>query len=536
MASYYLIVFDFVALVAVFLVYSSFESRRRRKGLAYPPGPRPLPVVGNLFDIPSEYSWLTYAEWAKTYGDVISLTVLGQVIVVLNSPTAARDLLDKRSAFYSERPKVPFYDLMEWGWFVPTSRYDDVWRAGRKVLDRGLRPNVAVQYQPMQKAKVHNLLKNLASQPEKFKEHTEHFQGSIIMASVYGYDVQEHADRYLGVACEMSLLGSRTVLPGALLVNDLPFLKYFPEWLPGMGFKSLARYGRRLGEEVVDAPFQFVKNGMRDGSARPSMTLFNLQDLDDIDSPESQETLRLIAGTSGSLHAAGADTVRGPSFVRNRVLFVLTPHLIFPQTVSAMLSFLLMLVLYPEVQRKAQAELDAVTGAARLPDFSDRPRLPYIDAVCKELLRWRVITALGVPHAALQDDVYKGYFIPKGKYSECRAMLHDPNVYPDPETFRPERFLTEDGQVKDDPTLSAVFGFGKRICPGRHLVDSTLFIFVTSVLSVFTLGKAKDAQGHEIPVDSVSTGALVSHPAPFKCSITLRDKKAEKLVSGLQGE
>ncbi|KAI0056403.1 cytochrome P450 [Artomyces pyxidatus] len=88
-------------------------------------------------------------------------------------------------------------------------------------------------------------------------------------------------------------------------------------------------------------------------------------------------------------------------------------------------------------------------------------------------------------------------------------MLHDPDVYPDPEVFRPERFLTEDGQVKDDPALSAVFGFGKRICPGRYLVDSTIFIFVTSALSVFTVGKAKDTQGNEIPVNVASTSALV---------------------------
>ncbi|KAI0056400.1 cytochrome P450 [Artomyces pyxidatus] len=514
MASYSFIALDTVVLAAVFITFRAFGSRRRRKGLPYPPGPRPLPVIGNLFDIPSEYSWLTYAEWAKIYGDVISLTVLGKVIVVLNSPQSAKDLLEKRTAMYSERPEIPFYDLMEWGWFVPTARFDDSWRAGRKILDRGLRPNVAIQYQPMQTTKVHDLLKHLVSEPEKFKEHIEHFQGATIMASVYGYDAQDHNDRYLSVATEMSHLGSRTVLPGALLVNDLPILKHFPEWLPGMGFKSLARHGRKLGEEVVDAPFQFIKNGMCNGTALPSMTLFNLQDLDDIDSPESEQTLRLIARTSGSLHAV-ASTTSGTD-----------------TTASSMLSFLLMLVLYPEIQKKAQAELDAVTGAARLPNYSDRPRLPYIDAICKELLRWRIVTPVGFPHATLQDDVYNGYFIPKGTLvlANSWAMLHDPNIYPDPETFQPERFLTEDGQCKDDPALSALFGFGKRICPGRHLVDSNLFIFVASVLSVFTVGHAKDAQGNDIPVSAASTGALVSRPKPFQCSITPRDGKAEKLI------
>ncbi|KAI0056401.1 cytochrome P450 [Artomyces pyxidatus] len=148
MASYPFIALELVALAATLLLARAFERRRKRKGLVCPPGPTPLPVVGDLFDIPSEYSWLSYAKWGKTYGDVISLTVFGKVIIVLNSYKSARDLLDKRSAIYSERPPLPFYDLMGWGWFFPTAPYNDLWRASRKVVDRGLRPNVAVQYQP----------------------------------------------------------------------------------------------------------------------------------------------------------------------------------------------------------------------------------------------------------------------------------------------------------------------------------------------------------------------------------------------------
>jgi hypothetical protein len=131
----------------------------------------------------------------------------------------------------------------------------------------------------------------------------------------------------------------------------------------------------------------------------------------------------------------------------------------------------------------------------------------------------------GVPHATTEDDVYEGYFIPKGWYSQrtdlsfpssnpyfrcnrgnehmvrylpylsftlvsnlfCRAALHDPATYPDPDSFKPERFINPDGSVIDDPVLAVGFGSGKRICPGRHLVDSTLFIVVASLLAVFNL-------------------------------------------------
>ena len=81
-----------------------------------------------------------------------------------------------------------------------------------------------------------------------------------------------------------------------------------------------------------------------------------------------------------------------------------------------------------------------------------------------------------------------------------RAILHDPEIYPDPEEFKPERFLNEDGSVRDDPRLSLAFGIGKRVCPGRHFVDATIFIVTSSVLSVFNVTKAKDENDNEIPV------------------------------------
>ena len=86
--------------------------------------------------------------------------------------------------------------------------------------------------------------------------------------------------------------------------------------------------------------------------------------------------------------------------------------------------------------------------------------------------------------------------------------MHNPVLYPDPEEFKPERFLKEDGSVRDDPTLSLVFGIGRRICPGRHLVDSIIFIVTSSVLSVFNVSKAKDENGHEIPVRVAATTEL----------------------------
>jgi len=123
------------------------------------------------------------------------------------------------------------------------------------------------------------------------------------------------------------------------------------------------------------------------------------------------------------------------------------------------------MALHPEVMEKAQEELDRVVGKGRLPDFSDRDSLPYIDALVKELLRWNPPLPIAVPKRVMQDDVYRGYFIPAGAtvIQNVWAIFRDPNIYPDPEAFNPDRFL-KDGKI--NPLVfnpeDRVFGAGRR--------------------------------------------------------------------------
>ncbi|KAI0063359.1 cytochrome P450 [Artomyces pyxidatus] len=495
---------DGVALSLIFALLKFYFSSRRRAGrLPYPPGPKSLPLIGNLFDIPSQKPWLTYTKWAKQYGEITSITVLGRVVVFVNSQRAAKDLLEKRGTRYLDRPIIPMIDMMEAHFNLAITPYSQKWRTERRIIDQSLRPSAAMAYLPMQRAKAHAFLRQVLRDPEHTIGHLKHFTGAVVMSLVYGYDVQETNDRFIDIAERLLNLASESILPGAVLVNDFPSLQYLPEWLPGMGFKERARYGMQLSKEMVNAPFDMVKEEMAKGTARHSLVRDNLMDgLDE----EGENALRNAAA---SVYAAGAET-----------------------TISTLTSFILVLLLYPKVQRRAQAELDAVVGRGRLPDYDDRPRLPYVEAICKELLRWRLVLPLGVAHATTEDDVYNGYFIPKGAtvLPNSWAILHDARAYPEPDTFRPERFLGADGALRDDPRLSAAFGFGRRICPGRHLVDTTLWVLVASVLSVFNIEKAKDEHGREIPVECAYTDTLISHPMPFQYAVTPRHENAAALI------
>ncbi|KAI0278746.1 cytochrome P450 [Russula aff. rugulosa BPL654] len=192
--------------------------------------------------------------------------------------------------------------------------------------------------------------------------------------------------------------------------------------------------------------------------------------------------------------------------------------------------FVVAVLLHPEAQTMAQKELDTITRRERLPTFEDRFKLPFVDAICKEVIRWRPVVPLSMPHATTEDDVYNGFFVPKGAVvmTNIWAVLHDPVMYPDPDSFKPERFINEDGSLRDDPILTSLFGFGKRICPGRHLADATIFIFIASLLSVFNIEKGINADGSAD--DYPFTGGGINRPCPFTCSIFPRDRKAEELI------
>lgn len=123
------------------------------------------------------------------------------------------------------------------------------------------------------------------------------------------------------------------------------------------------------------------------------------------------------------------------------------------------------MVLYPDVQHKAQAEIDAVVGPHRLPNFSDRQSLPYITAVMKEVTRWHSAAPLGLPHFINVDDEYNGYHIPKGSIvlGNTWGILHDPRTYAEPMEFKPERYFV-DGKLdysSNDPGRFS-FGYGRR--------------------------------------------------------------------------
>jgi len=252
-----------------------------------------------------------------------------------------------------------------------------------------------------------------------------------------------------------------------------------------------------------------VEKSIAAGTAVPSMVSDSLKRIAEYDGSDGY--VQAIKESSVTAFAAASET-----------------------TASTLLIFVLAMVLNPEVQERAQAEIDSVIGTVRLPAFEDRPSLPYIEAVLRETLRWHPAVPLSIPHATTSADVYEGYFIPQGAtiIMNTWAMTRNEVKYPSPEEFRPERFLDKDGQINDD-TVSFAFGAGRRICVGRHIADASVWSAIASILAIFRITKCRDKQGNEIDVNPDWTAGVTSHPHHFPCKFTPRapgGMTAEKLA------
>ncbi|KII86264.1 hypothetical protein PLICRDRAFT_55999 [Plicaturopsis crispa FD-325 SS-3] len=446
--------------------------------------------------MPTSMEWITFAEWGKKYGGVSSVTILGKPLIIINSVKAAIDLMDKKSSIYSDRPVFPMAgELVGWTDMLVLSPYGEKTRLHRKLMHKVIgTPNSVQRLVPLAEAETVRFINRVISKPEDFATHIRLTAGAIILLVSHGYEVKGPDDPFIDLANKAIAQFSECTIPGAFLVDVFPILRYVPAWFPGAGFKKLAKEWRQTLQDMAEEPYKFVLKQMDAGTAVPSFTHDLLQTKDFTD-----EEKVAIKWSATSVYAGGADT-----------------------TVSVIHAFFQAMTLYPEVQKRAQAEIEAVLGPNTLPTFSDRARLPYVDALVKEVQRWHTVVPL-TPHRVMEEDIYEGHRIPAGAtvIANMDYMLHDPETYPNPSVFDPTRFIPSEGkEVQLDPRIIC-FGFGRRICPGVYFVDMTVFSSCAMALATLNIGKyVENGVVMEPSLEPIPGG--VHHPRPFKCSITPR--------------
>ncbi|KAM5370218.1 hypothetical protein ACJZ2D_008621 [Fusarium nematophilum] len=483
---------------------------RRRK---LPPGPPGLPFIGNLLQLRDAESVRDKVrKWHRKYGDVFYTKIGGTDYVWLSSPKAVKDLMDKKSSIYSSRPHLPLAQEVASGnsrqLFMP---YGPDWRSLRKHSHALLNQNSSRKYQPVQDFESKVVLRDLLEEPGQYYTISRRYSTSVIMLVAYGRRIPSFQDplitKIFGVLGHVGL----AMAPGAFAVESFPSLAALPEFLLG-NWRSLGQKWFVEDSKVYLDLWNTLKKKTDEGTAADCFCKdFYISD------PKKHGINDLLAAyTCGGLIEAGSET-----------------------TATTINNWYLAMTLYPEEMRKGQEELDRVVGPDRLPTWDDEKDLPFLRAMIKETLRWRPVNKYGMYHASTQDDWYEDHFIPKDSVVVLNwwAIHRDPNLHPDPDTFKPSRYLSrplsaaeymnsQDPYERDHFT----YGAGRRSCPGVHLAEKSLFIVISRVLWGFNIRKKMDAEGHPIEPTTRMLPGFFSVPEPFECDIICRSEMHERIM------
>ncbi|KAF9549831.1 cytochrome P450 [Agrocybe pediades] len=500
--------------VVAYLYVTDNRFTTARNGLPMPPGPPQsflkVPIGWKSRAKAGAKDAPTYKKFAalnKIYGPIISFYQGRTPVVVLGTIKAATALLDKKGNIYSSRPRnIMAGELLSGNMRGLGMPYGQRWRNYRLVMHAGMNIEASNGYKALQSLESKILLKDLFLErdPAKYAAHLRRFAISIVCFVGYGMRVESLDDPIVvsqQAADEFSV-------PGQYIVESWPILLKLPKFMQWFRREPLAQRARDT--ELYMGLMESVRARLSRGEAPPSVATRAL---------EKQATFGLTdLETAYALSAPFAAGVGS--------------------TLAVLDVFFLAMLHYPEVMKKAQAEIDSVVGQGRLPEFEDADSLPYVKAIVKETLRWKPIAPHGVPHSVIADDVYEDkFFIPRGStvIANVYSMSKDEEAFPSANEFKPERYLNDNGPSSSSSSSSSMFffGFGRRICPGMHIAQNSLFIVIVRILWAYNVVLQKDAGGNPVPMPDVDdlVGGLVVRPrnVPFY----LEDRRRGTSVAGL---
>lgn len=505
-----------------------------------PRGPTPLPFFGNKFLIPKSSPWIKFQEWSQKYGPIFTLWIGRRPTIIISDPCVAVDLLEKRSTKFSSRPRFVVMGELYWdNAGILIQPYGKEWQIRRRMLHQALNPSALRLYKPVQEAEATRLCHALLSDPRSYEGLIERFTSSVVFSIAYGHRILSMESKVIRYRLEAMQYAASLNVPGRYLAETIPWLKYVPNFLAPWK-AEIQRKGREEGEmnmELVREVEEEIKHAKHPSDVPDSLTKLLLEARKS--DPQTFDVLseRDFSYVPASLFGAGSDT-----------------------TASTLCSGILMLITNPSVQAVAHAELDHVIGTDRMPTFDDEGRLPYVRALCAEILRIRPVAVLGgTPHANSVSDTYQGYYIPQGTtiLSNTWAINLNPTYYPNPHHFNPLRFLSvppeslkylpgqpsaadlaEMHPSKKHPSKDgqSSFGWGRRICPGAGLAQNSLFIAVGKLLWAYEFLPVKEADGSTRKYDTFAyTEGFNIRPLPFDCEIRIRSEKHRRVLQKEMG-
>ncbi|KAH6625125.1 putative cytochrome P450 [Boeremia exigua] len=488
----------FLGLVVLYGIHRLLQVGSRPKGL--PPGPPTEPVFGNLRQMPVSFQWEIFNKWGKKYGGVFSFMKGSRPFVVVNDPEAARELFVKLSQSSSGRMNTHTELAIRAG-----NNYGmtdgPMWRVARRQWHTMLNVTAAKKFLPYQTLEVTKLLCEILESPKDVLKHIPRYSNSVSLSMTEGYRVASSNDPIVAKTLA-EFDGFALYLQKADWANFFHFLWKLPNYLSPPKkqgwdvYKSYieTNWERFLKAKASDLPsfYQVI------GQAQQTLGINDEQAL-----PIGEALL--LAGTE--------------------------------TTATSIRAWVAAMALFPEKQRKAQEEIDRVIGQDRRPGDADAANLVYVRQMVQELHRWATVAPLGITHAASKPIEWRGYTIPQGTglIHNTMAIHFNEERYPEPQKFIPERWegkleMAAENSVGASSELFT-FGAGRRICPGQHLAERSIYLVVSNMLWAFQISQAVDAHGNKKPINTDKSKPGIARAFPdFEVSITPRSEERARII------
>ncbi|XP_063307028.1 cytochrome P450 2C30-like isoform X1 [Pelobates fuscus] len=446
-------------LVTVTLLLSYLKQTKMANQL--PPGPTPLPLLGNPSYVTKEGACKYYPELSKKYGPVFTVWRMTEPIVVLCGYEVVKDALVNHGDQFSQRPKYPTIDIYSKGYaFSSECKH---WRQMRRFLLGALR-NFGMGKKTMED-EIHVELRDLISAISQTGGKTFNpinLLGSAVNSAIsyvlFGekLDYQDPKLHELIIAVRKHI--SSMLSPIHQICNTFPFLLKLP----------IMKH--HVYKDIFD-----IQHFVRKQISRHRETL-------DINSPRDLLDYFLVKQKEEELNPGSIFNDTSLIVLMSGILAAAT------DTTSSTLKFCLVVMThFPEIQEKVQREIDEVVGPERFPGMQDRPQLPYTNAVIHECQRILDLAPIALYHALTEDTHFRGFMLPKGTtiIPFLSSVLTDPMLWETPDEFNPGHFLDDKGQFKANPAFMP-FSAGLRMCLGENLARMELFLFISALLQKFT--------------------------------------------------
>ncbi|KAL1859820.1 hypothetical protein Daus18300_009410 [Diaporthe australafricana] len=487
----------------------SFKILHDKVGNRIPDGPRSLPILGS-FPFLTQYPELTLDKWAKKFGDLYSTWLGNQLFVVISSPQVAKDLMVTHGAVFSSRKEMFIKSQTVFaGRGITATPYNDRWRKHRRIASGWLSQKAVDQYTPVLDREATDMMVALyeASDGGKNLVNPQPYAGRCslnnMLTIVFGMRTKSVNDPMVSTALRISREFMNCTGPMSNLVDFIPLLQHLPS--------QMRTRGRMLHQDLVDV-YGGLINGidrrMHSGEDVPeclAKTMLQVRDTEQLDHLD-------MAITASAFMIGGVET-----------------------TASIMQWFSALIPAYPDIQKRAQEELDRVVGRSRLPTVEDEINLPYIHAIVKEVERCYNPFWLGTPHVASEDFTYNGMFIPKDTVMVLNTwtMHHDEGRHHNPMEFNPDRYINDSLTAAQSTNLTDpyerdhwMFGAGRRICPGMIVAEREIWLTISRLIWAFNL---EQVPGHPIDLREYD-GLSGRSPVPFHIRLVPRHGNVKRVL------